>query len=85
MSHFQCGKCGLIQVDSGAAGYTAGCCHHPPEDDREVLLEFRDGKMSKGFYRGAFYLNEQTEKERKFVHPVQWCDARIAPAEYREY
>ena len=83
MSHFECNKCGVMQVDSGAAGYTAGCCHHPPEVDRIVVMDFGDGGMTKGFYRGSFYTSEKSYSQRRAVHPVKWRDIPVEPAEYR--
>jgi hypothetical protein len=78
MSHFACDKCGVTQVDS-PQGYIAGCCHHPPEDGRTVVLKFGgDGRFDRtGFYvksHGAFYANEKSMNQRAAVHPVEWCD-----------
>lgn len=78
MSHFKCAKCGVTQVDS-AAGYIAGCCHYPPENQRTVVLMFGgDGHLDRtGFYEkahGAFYYNEAGMHQRNAVHPVEWSD-----------
>ena len=82
VSNFNCGKCGVMQVDGGAVGYTAGCCHYPPEDDRRILMDFGGGEAEKGFYRGSFYRTEDAHKQQRAVHPVRWTDIRIEPTEY---
>ncbi len=78
MSHFQCDKCGIAQIDS-PIGYIAGCCHYPPENGREVLLMFGgDGSLDrKGFYsrsRSAFFYSRESMRRGLAVHPVQWRD-----------
>jgi N-methylhydantoinase A/oxoprolinase/acetone carboxylase beta subunit len=82
VSSFNCQKCGTPNIDSGAAGYTAGCCHYPPEDDRVILLDFGATETAKGFYRGSFYRTESSYERRAAVHPVRWADIRVAPSEY---
>ena len=76
MSHFNCDKCGVIQVDS-RHGYIAGCHHHPPEFPFRVLLEFDESgeRSASGLYNdvdSAFYLKQGSKVSKSAVHPVRW-------------
>lgn len=82
VSNFNCEKCGAAQIDGGAAGYTAGCCHYPPDDDRPIVMDFGGGETTKGFYAGSFYRTESARKQGRAVHPVRWRDIRVEPNEY---
>jgi hypothetical protein len=85
MSNFNCEQCGVPNIDSVAAGYTAGCCHWPPEDDRVVMLNFGAvDETHKGFCRDhVFYRSENGHKQGLAVQPVKWSDISVEPAPYR--
>jgi len=81
MSCFACEHCGVTQQDSGAAGYTSGCCHYPPENSRRVRLRFDAsgaGDADGFFWRaeGLWYLSDGRKDRRSAVQPIQWWDIK---------
>ena len=71
MSNIACETCGRPQVES-PAGYVAGCAHHPPENECELIMEFGDGKWSYGIYSHSFAFSTESAADGRAVHPVAW-------------
>ena len=86
MSHFNCDKCGVIQVDS-RHGYIAGCHHYPPDFPFTVLLKFDETgeRDAYGFFEdGGFYLTQVGKELGLVVNPIRWIRPAVSSMEGEE-